>query len=385
MIPPSFVDLFNASPMSSLFSPLLFRLRLLWLEDIPFLISSCLDNPPCRAVFLYFLVLVSIATVREFSRESKTRSPGDESKLKPPDKLNNDLSVFDLAKTAYLPGHADRVIAELKGLDFPLDWRTPTAAMTLLQCAILGGDVGLINHLIKAGSDILAQNAFGDSCMYLAVWTFTSRGFSGHKTVDREKHDSDQFYILKMLLENGADVNLPNREGHTPLHLASSSGRADVVDFLLKHGAISSVKNYQGRMPLQIALDHGFLETATLLQRDMSRALRQEKKLNVKAREDFFERIMGHNSQVGVPNDPVVAKQTKASSSKPLGRIIYENKGQQNNGTLKNSHLNHDSALARLLTHKNSLNAWNTDDTVQNKAFDCIPRIKPTMPWRHRQ
>lgn len=43
--------------------------------------------------------------------------------------------------------------------------------------------------------------------------------------------------VAEVLLEAGADVDIKNGEGETPLHLAAARGNEQMVDVLLKHGA----------------------------------------------------------------------------------------------------------------------------------------------------
>ena len=50
------------------------------------------------------------------------------------------------------------------------------------------------------------------------------------------------------------DINAPDRDGNTPLHLASMLGRASTVRILLEHPEVNdSLTNYQGRSPLDLA------------------------------------------------------------------------------------------------------------------------------------
>ena len=52
------------------------------------------------------------------------------------------------------------------------------------------------------------------------------------------------FDIYKILIDNGADVNLPNPyEGNTPLMYASNIDNIEIVKDLIKHGANVNVKN----------------------------------------------------------------------------------------------------------------------------------------------
>ena len=125
--------------------------------------------------------------------------------------------------------------------------------MTLLHCSLLGGDVRLIERLLELGCDVHARNAYGDTCLYLAVYTAAYHGFRSlvrqqpSKILDVTDRDVDvetitlmeashynvenvdlsrvNFYILDLLLEHGADVNAANLDGHAPLHYAASMVR----------------------------------------------------------------------------------------------------------------------------------------------------------------
>lgn len=57
--------------------------------------------------------------------------------------------------------------------------------------------------------------------------------------------------IVKLLLENGAVVDIGNHQGDTPLHKASSilGGTKGVIKTLLKNGANPNAKNNEGRTP----------------------------------------------------------------------------------------------------------------------------------------
>lgn len=56
---------------------------------------------------------------------------------------------------------------------------------------------------------------------------------------------------LKLLLEQGAEVNQPLADGNTPLHAAAFFGRADCVRLLLAHGADPFARNHDGKTPLE--------------------------------------------------------------------------------------------------------------------------------------
>ncbi|MBI1214272.1 MAG: hypothetical protein GC185_00470 [Alphaproteobacteria bacterium] len=67
-----------------------------------------------------------------------------------------------------------------------------------------------------------------------------------HKAAYAGREDVVEFFIQKM----GVDINLPDKEGYTPLHEAARGGKADVVRLLLKLGANPDLKISNGDTPL---------------------------------------------------------------------------------------------------------------------------------------
>lgn len=56
--------------------------------------------------------------------------------------------------------------------------------------------------------------------------------------------------MLQALYENGADLNLQDGNGQTPLHISIVNGRCDSAQWLLEHGVDSEVMNHYERTPL---------------------------------------------------------------------------------------------------------------------------------------
>ncbi|MDP8246250.1 MAG: acyltransferase family protein [Candidatus Hinthialibacter antarcticus] len=56
-----------------------------------------------------------------------------------------------------------------------------------------------------------------------------------------------QLEAVELLLELGADVNMPVRDGSTPLHTAAFFGEAEVAKVLLQNGADADIKNSYGQ------------------------------------------------------------------------------------------------------------------------------------------
>ena len=98
--------------------------------------------------------------------------------------------------------------------------------------AAAAGDLDAIRQHLQGGVDINKPDlAFGMTPLSLAA---------AH----------DQAEAIRVLLENGADVNARHPDGNTALHTAAFFGRLECVRRLLAAGAEINLKNDEGQKPL---------------------------------------------------------------------------------------------------------------------------------------
>ncbi|WP_338959791.1 ankyrin repeat domain-containing protein [Spiroplasma endosymbiont of Tiphia femorata] len=73
------------------------------------------------------------------------------------------------------------------------------------------------------------------------------------------------FQIVKILLENGADVNYKDWDGNTSLMLTVQYGHLDIVKILLENGADVNYKDWDGNTSLILAAENGRIEIFNIL------------------------------------------------------------------------------------------------------------------------
>ncbi len=98
-----------------------------------------------------------------------------------------------------------------------------TEKLKVISESMVADDITEIQKLIEAGADVNVTNSNGETPLYVAS-------------------SKNQTEVVKLLLEAGADVNKGRIEdGYTPLHVASH-GNFRVVKLLLDAGADVNVK-----------------------------------------------------------------------------------------------------------------------------------------------
>jgi len=60
------------------------------------------------------------------------------------------------------------------------------------------------------------------------------------------------YTLLMSIIERGANVNAQDQNGNTPLHLACVRHDAAMIDYLLAHGANRNITNNAGRTPVNL-------------------------------------------------------------------------------------------------------------------------------------
>ena len=144
-----------------------------------------------------------------------------------------------------------------------VDTLSPIQSLTPLMVAANRGAINLVNHLISVGANINSQSEGGFTPLILAIV-----GYNEMNAIKKlEKDDSNpSMFVIKKLIESGADVNLATYGGNTAIQEAALQGNVEIAKILIDNGADIHAVNKWNETPLFICgLKNGSAELAQLL------------------------------------------------------------------------------------------------------------------------
>lgn len=184
---------------------------------------------------------------------------------------------------------------------------------SLLHYAAAGGGVRVIEFLLRKGADINELNGFDETPLHLACrnrqnamvelllshgakpslskrdssgatplhfaastmimktsgWKYAGAIGSVYAPTTREIKPSEE--LIEILLQAGADPNIPTNRGNTPLHTAAYQGHLKVVMLLLANGANPLLKNDEGETAETLAQKFGQNEVVQQLRQHVQK------------------------------------------------------------------------------------------------------------------
>lgn len=161
-------------------------------------------------------------------------------------------------------------------LDRGIDPNTMLDGMTALSTAVLTESYRCMSLLLKKGASVDLTNTKPDFayCSPLAIAAFDgnkkaatllfnhgadpmSRDNMGHVPLHHAVKNSAETCIdmIKVLLNQGTDINILNGYGETPLILASQLGNSNAIGILLAQGGDPNIPNKQGKTALMYAAE----------------------------------------------------------------------------------------------------------------------------------
>ena len=117
--------------------------------------------------------------------------------------------------------------------------------MTKIFDFIEDDNIGGIKNLIKDKVNLNQKDGLGQTSLHLAV---------NHENKD----------VIELLIVEGADVNVIDNEGESPIFMVSSDN-INLFKLLLVHGADPNIKNNDGRTILDKAYEENLIDIIVLL------------------------------------------------------------------------------------------------------------------------
>ena len=115
----------------------------------------------------------------------------------------------------------------------------------------------IVPILLDVGINPNARVGSSEKINYTALYKITNQALQNQDEVD--------YGIIRLLLEKGANPNLADKKGNTPLMLAAYKGNMTVVKMLLEFGADPNLKDNNGQSAVDKAKKKGHQDIVKLL------------------------------------------------------------------------------------------------------------------------
>ncbi|KAI1164577.1 ankyrin repeat-containing domain protein [Nemania serpens] len=253
---------------------------------------------------------------------------------------NSQQTVLHRCQTSARDGH-DIAMARLSLHRKPsLINSKELAGKTALWLACEKSNEKMVKFLLDNKADPNIPSAKNQTPLQVAVEMRSSEG--------SRKRKINRLGIIKMLLEGGADSNQGDNLGNTPLHTAAAHGDLDVVKLLLHpdHRTRVDLPGRHGQTPVAAAAERKFIPVVKELVSHGASVTSKGARENGKSAEDWAKG--DHNK---ILKDALLAADSRRVSESSVGTIWHANRSSTSSGSVQ-THASSGSptGLRRMLT-----------------------------------
>ena len=116
--------------------------------------------------------------------------------------------------------------------------------MTALNIAAAKGYKDIIKILLENGADMNTKNEYGQTALISTSMCHIVNEFSWFIYATENNDSEGHKEVLKFLLKNDADINAKDNFGRTALFHATKCGNKDIVEILIQSGADINTKDW---------------------------------------------------------------------------------------------------------------------------------------------
>lgn len=165
-------------------------------------------------------------------------------------KEDKNLSQLDDPLFLYVMKHKDTTLRDIVRL-WLLEWSKvqDEDGRTPLHWTTRHNSIEIAGMLITAGADLNIQDKYGDTPLHLAAF------YNNRTEVTRILNVAVFYYhieIARMLIDACADLNIQNNDGNTPLHLAAFKDSIEIARMLIGASANLIIQDKNGRTAEQL-------------------------------------------------------------------------------------------------------------------------------------
>ncbi|XP_065334532.1 uncharacterized protein LOC135935876 [Cloeon dipterum] len=128
--------------------------------------------------------------------------------------------------------------------------------MTALHIAAENGHLQFVKKFLVCATEEVQNQDLGEGCVGSKLKERLNRCDNEGRTALQLAAESGNVDLVKLLLENNADLTHADKVGRTPLHLAAESGNVDLVEWLLKNNADLTQMDMKGKNAIHYAIEN---------------------------------------------------------------------------------------------------------------------------------